>query len=109
MNNVLACGTAPENYAGKICNLKPARVIFIDAVDMGLKAGAVKILPAAVAGQGITTHNAGLNILAGYIEAECGARVYVLGIQPETLSGKMTGKISKTGDKIAAVLGEQNA
>ena len=35
--------------------------------------------------QGITSHNAGIAIMSGFIKNSCGAEIYLLGIQPESL------------------------
>ncbi len=85
-------GTAPENLTGEISEfLRRARVgsrcaILVDAADLGLRPGAVRLLtPASVAGESFSTHGLPLSILARYLAEAAGCEVNLLAIQPAAL------------------------
>ena len=42
---VLDCGIAPENYTSVVKQHKPKKLIIIDAVEMGLNPGEIRIVP----------------------------------------------------------------
>ena len=43
--DVMDCGTTPENYTGVVKKRKPEHLVIIDAIDMGLTPGSVRIVP----------------------------------------------------------------
>jgi len=78
------CGTAPENYVAQVEALGAAHVVFVDAADLGAAAGTVAFMPAGeLPVQSVSTHSAGLAPLVEFLEAGCGARCWLLAIQPE--------------------------
>ena len=42
---ILDCGTVPENFTSVVKKQKPQRLILIDAVDMNLDPGEIRIMP----------------------------------------------------------------
>ena len=55
------CGTVPENYYGKIIKYKPKKIIIIDAADMGLATGEIRIIPKSKIGRAsFSTHSCGV-------------------------------------------------
>jgi len=82
------CGTAPENFTAVVRREHPDILVIVDAVDMGLPAGAVRIVPPdRIEDCGIGTHTLPLTALISFIGDDAGA-VIVVGIQPATLDSK---------------------
>ena len=88
-------GTAPENLTGEILRFQPSHILLVDAADLGLKPGTVKLIkPEAIGGVSFSTHVLPLKILADYLSQSlpcpacnaehnmAGRQVMVLGIQP---------------------------
>lgn len=82
------CGTAPENFTSVVRRARPDLLFIVDAVDMALPAGAVRIVPPdRIEDCGIGTHALPLTALISFIGDDAGA-VIVVGIQPATLDSK---------------------
>jgi hydrogenase 3 maturation protease len=80
---VFLAGTAPENFTGKIRELSPSHVIFIDAADMGKEPGTIEIIGKdRIASVTLSTHNLPFSLLAEYLTKETGCKVIIIGIQP---------------------------
>ena len=81
------CGeAAPENQTGFIKQFKPDLVLVIDAIDMGIEPGEVRVIPLdEVGGVSFSTHILPLPILMDYLKREIGCDVLLLGIQIATL------------------------
>lgn len=76
-------GTAPENLTGEILRYKPSHILLIDAADLGLKPGTIKLIePGNIGGISFSTHVLPLKILADYLARSHDCQVTVLGIQP---------------------------
>lgn len=79
-------GVAPENYLEKIVACDPETVLFIDALDFGGAAGETRVFrPDELAVRGISSHAPSLGLACEYLKLRCGARILVLGIQPESV------------------------
>lgn len=77
------CGTTPENITGIIRREKPERVLIIDAADMGIIPGELRIITKEkIEDAGIGTHQLSLSHLLSYLENLSG-EVILIGIQPE--------------------------
>jgi len=79
-------GDAPERHLGEARGAGSDTILLLDAVDFGGSPGEITILraeelPARVG----TTHNPSLGLLMRYLEAESGAQVLLLGIQPASI------------------------
>ncbi|HTX43441.1 MAG TPA: hydrogenase 3 maturation endopeptidase HyCI, partial [Methanocella sp.] len=86
VRHALDANSAPENYTGAIKRLKPAAIVFLDALDFGERPGTSRIVEAAdVLAHGATTHNLSLDIAMEYLKKETGADVFLLGVQPERI------------------------
>lgn len=77
-------GSAPENDIGAIRALCPARLLIVDATDMGLNPGDIRLIdPDDIAQMFMmTTHNMPLNYLVDQLKDAVG-EVLFLGIQPD--------------------------
>jgi len=81
---VIDGGSAPENDVVAIRELRPARLLIVDATDMGLSPGEVRVIdPQDIAELFLmTTHNMPLNYLIDQVKEEVGEVIF-LGIQPD--------------------------
>jgi hydrogenase 3 maturation protease len=101
---VLDCGTTPENYTAVVKRQKPKTLVLIDAADMGLPAGDIRIIPKEKLGSMlISTHGIPLLVLIQYLEKEA-EHVILIGIQPETMTGKISNPVKKSAKQLIQLL-----
>lgn len=83
--DVVVAGTAPEAYAGAIAASAPDTVLLVDAAQLGQPPGAVALVAEADLAQrpGWEVHRPPLALLMHYLTLRTGARVLLLGIQPQ--------------------------
>lgn len=81
---VIDGGSAPENDIAAIRGLKPSRLLIVDATDMGINPGEIRIVdPDDIADMFLmTTHNMPLNYLIEQLQEDIGEVIF-LGIQPD--------------------------
>jgi len=81
---VIDGGSAPENDVVAIRELRPDRLLIVDATDMGLNPGEIRIVdPDDIADLFMmTTHNMPLNYLVDQLREDVGEVIF-LGIQPD--------------------------
>jgi len=97
---VLDCGTVPENYTSVVKRYKPKNLIIVDAVEMGLNPGEIRIVPKEKIGKmHISTHGIPLSVLINYLEEHVD-NILFIGIQAKTMSNEMSGPVKKSGDKL---------
>jgi len=102
--DVMDCGTTPENYTGVVKKRKPEHLVIIDAIDMGLTPGSVRIVPKENIGtMHVSTHGIPLSVLITYLERFV-EKVSLLGIQPKTMSGELTDTVKKSGEKLIEII-----
>jgi len=88
---LMAGSTAPENFTGVIKNFFPEMLIIIDAAQMNIPIGEVRILEAdEIGGMSFSTHMLPLPMMLSYLEHEVGCEVIFIGIQPESTEQCMT-------------------
>jgi len=93
--NAIDCGTTPENYTSVVKQINPKKLIIIDAADMGLKPGEIRIVPKEKIGvMTISTHGIPTSVLMNYLEKYI-KEVILIGIQPQNMSGEITTKIKE--------------
>lgn len=82
---VIDAGTAPENFTGKIRQIKPDTLVIVDAVDFGEQPGSVKIMGVEEFGvRSFSTHNVSLKTFVGFLKEDLpNLEVLVVGIQPK--------------------------
>ncbi|TDQ57006.1 hydrogenase 3 maturation protease [Mesocricetibacter intestinalis] len=80
-------GSAPENHAHTVRALKPRRLLLVDASDMGLAPGEIRIIDKDLIADMffMSTHNMPLNFLIEQLEEDIGEIIFV-GIQPDIVS-----------------------
>ena len=97
---IIDCGTNPENYTSIVKRKNPNNLLIIDAVEMGLKPGEIRIVPKEKIGvMTISTHGIPISVLIGYLEQYI-INIIFIGIQPEKMSGEMTASVKKSGDRL---------
>ncbi len=81
---VIDGGSAPENDIVAIRELRPERLLIVDATDMGLNPGDIRVIdPDDIAEMFMmTTHNMPLNYLVDQLKEDVGEVIF-LGIQPD--------------------------
>jgi len=101
---VLDCGIVPENYTSVVKRHDTKNLIIIDAVEMGLKPGAIRIVPKEKIGvMHISTHGIPISVLIGYLEQYV-ENIIFIGIQTKTMSGEMTSVVKKNTDKLMELI-----
>ena len=82
---VIDVGTAPENYTGKIKQIRPDTLVIVDAIDFNAEAGSIKVIEVEQIGsQSLSTHNISLKTFVEYLRADLpDLNVLIIGIQPK--------------------------
>ena len=80
-------GSAPENANHVVRALQPEKLLIVDATDMELEAGALKIVDKTLIGEMffMSTHNMPLNFLIEQLEQDIPHIIFV-GVQPDLVS-----------------------
>jgi len=87
-------GTAPESYTSVIRQHRPDLLIMVDAADMGLQPGALRIIPPEkISVLSFSTHHMPLSMFVSYVNEFCG-KTLLVGVQPEGTG--MNKHLSKT-------------
>lgn len=76
-------GIAPENVVYKVRELQPARVVLVDAAEIGEKAGTLQVIPPETIAEMFifSTHNMPLNFLIDELKTFVPEVIFV-GVQP---------------------------
>jgi len=101
------CGTTPENYTSKLRANPPEILIIIDAADMGLKSGSVRILSfEEIGGLIFTSHGIPLSVLLEQYSATI--KIIFIGIQPKqtNLGEPLSAEVSAAAEFIVKKLSE---
>ena len=103
-DTILDCGVIPENYTAVVKRMKPRTLILIDAAEMNLPAGEIRIIPKEKLGtMHISTHGIPIAILMTYLEREV-QNILVIGIQSKCMSGAMSSIVQKSGNHLVELL-----
>lgn len=96
-------GSAPENESHRVKALRPDALVIIDAADMGLEPGDVRLIDAeSIADMFImTTHNLPLSFLIDQLKEDI-PEVFFIGIQPDVVAFAfpMTPAVSEAVDVV---------
>ncbi|MEO0093694.1 MAG: hydrogenase maturation peptidase HycI [candidate division WOR-3 bacterium] len=107
---VIDAGTVPENFIEKICELKPKRIIIVDACDFKGQPGTFRIFSERqmekITGHLISTHTLSLNLTVAMIKKQLDCRVQLLGIQPERIDfgTALSPKVNQAKDRVVKYL-----
>lgn len=101
-------GAAPESYTSVIRQHRPELLILVDAADMGLPAGARRVIPPEkISVLSFSTHHMPLSMFISYVEEFCG-KVLLIGVQPEQtdVASRLSEAVRKSMTELAdAILG----
>lgn len=101
---VLNCGTVPENFTSVVKKHNPKNLIIVDAVEMGLDAGEIRIVPKEKIGvMHISTHGIPISVLISYLEQYV-EKIYFIGIQPKSMSGEINKIVKKSGKELITII-----
>lgn len=106
---LLDAGHAPENCLGPIIRFRPDVILLIDAArGDGAPGTTVWLRPEEAEGRGGSTHTLSLAMLAGYLAAESGAAVHILGIEPANVAfGEgLSPAVEQAVAEVSATLGD---
>lgn len=99
------CGNVPENFTGVIKRHRPELLVLVDAAEMGLEPGKIRLVPIKKTETVfLSTHSIPLNVFIKAVEKFC-EKIIVIGIQPKSFSGNgLSGEVKKGAGKILRVL-----
>jgi hydrogenase maturation protease len=86
--DVIVAERTPERYMTQLSRGDFQTVLFLDAVEMGAAPGGVVLLEGREIGARypqVSTHKLSLGALARLIETESSTRVFLLGVQPQSV------------------------
>jgi hydrogenase 3 maturation protease len=104
---ILNADSKPENIIDKAVQIKPQKVVIIDAADFGGRAGEIRLIKKTdIQSTSLSTHSFSLNIIARIIEEDTGAKVFFLGIQPRNvrLGEGLSKSVRKAAQKIISCI-----
>lgn len=102
--NVINAETVPENFTGTIKKINPDVLIIIDAIDMGLKPGKIRIVPPERIGEmHISTHGIPISVLINYLKKNI-KKIILIGIQPSKMSGEISKKAMIASEELIDIL-----
>ena len=104
---LIDAGTSPENYAGKIVKENPDTVLLADAAHLDLDPGSYEILRKDdIARSGFTTHDQSPDMFINYLQGETSADVYMLAVQPGSVSfgEDMSASVKGAIDEITGII-----
>lgn len=96
-------GPAPESYTSIIRREHPDLLILVDAADMALPPGTIRVIPPEKIGHlSFSTHAMPLSTFISYVQEHCG-KVLLVGVQPaQTETGAhLSDPVRKSADRLA--------
>lgn len=100
-------GTVPENFTSKIKGFEPSHIVIVDAVDLGLRPGAIKTVDSTtIVGQLTSTHRLPLSVFIDYLHEQTRANILMVGIQPASteMGAPVSREVGEAIDKLVEVL-----
>ncbi|MFO7997070.1 MAG: hydrogenase maturation peptidase HycI [Dehalococcoidia bacterium] len=104
-------GPAPESYTSVVRRRRPDLLILVDAADMGLPPGALRIItPEKISVPSFSTHHMPLSALVSYVQEFCG-EVLLVGVQPEQVEtgSRLSKAVRKGVEELAGAILEGRA
>jgi hydrogenase 3 maturation protease len=104
---VINAETVPENYTGLIRKENPSHIIFIDAVEMKLNPGHIRLVYRdEIADYSISTHAMPLSFMIKYLESFTDAKILLIGIQPKNIemSHPISEEVKKSVYRLTRIL-----
>lgn len=107
VSHAIDSGTTPENLTGAIKKLKPAVIVFIDALFLkDLPPGTPALLESDDIRHLGSSHVLSLDTIMDYLKDETRADVFLIGVQPESVEYRegMSIVLLKAAEKIARLI-----
>jgi len=104
---VINAETVPENYTGIIREKNPSHIIFIDAVEMDVNPGEIKLIPSNnIANYSVSTHAMPISFMIKYIESFTDAKIILIGIQPKNIdfSQEISDEVKNGINKLSIII-----
>ena len=102
-------GSAPESYTSVIRRNRPEQLVLVDAADMGLPPGSIRLLsPEKIATPSFSTHSMPLSTLISYVQEFCG-QIHIIGIQPKSTKAgsRLSVPVRKSSERVAKLILEE--
>jgi hydrogenase 3 maturation protease len=81
----ISCETVPENFTSVVRRESPELLVIVDATDMGLEPGEMRIIPEEKLNSDVEgTHGIPLRHLVSYLRDSAGKIIFI-GIQPKSM------------------------
>ena len=106
---LLKTGTVPESFTGVLRDFKPTHVLMVDAAHLDAAPGEARIIPTQmICDVCISTHKLPLTVLSNYLKETMGARVALIGIQPQSIAfgTEITPELETAAGKVASIISE---
>jgi hydrogenase 3 maturation protease len=104
---VLDGGMVPESFTGRIKQEHPKTLILIDATEMSLPPGEIRLIPRERIGTlHLSTHEIPLSMLIKYLENDI-PHIFLIGIQPQTMHGGVSDPVKKSAETLMALIQEK--
>jgi hydrogenase 3 maturation protease len=101
---IIDAGIAPENFTGVIKQHNPDTLLIIDAIDMSITPGEIRMVPPERIGlMHISTHGIPLSVFIKYLEQYM-KKIILIGIQPQHMQGIMSKQVRKSADVLITSL-----
>ena len=105
---VIDCGTTPENFTSVVKKENPENLIIVDAVDMNLPFGEIRLVSKEKIGKFcISTHGIPISLLIDYLEKYID-NIFFIGIQPKKMNGEISEEIKKSAGDLIKLILEKN-
>ena len=104
---IINAETVPENYTGLIRKEEPSHIIFIDAVEMDMNPGEIKLIESnEIANYSISTHAMPISFMIKYIESFTDAKILLIGVQPKNidLSNQVSDEVKNGVKELSRIL-----
>jgi len=84
---VIDAEEVPENYLGPVIADNPEVLLILDAASMDAAPGSLAIIEMDnIAGSGLSTHSASLNLFLLVLQSEIQPDTFILGVQPQNIT-----------------------
>ncbi len=106
----ISCETVPENFTGVVEKDRPETLVIVDAADMGIEPGDLRIIPKARLGSaGFGTHGMPLSNLVSHLQEVVGDIIFI-GIQPGNveLGSDISPSVEKSKKRLFRILKEHD-
>lgn len=101
------CATVPENCVAEIRRHHADKIVIVDAADMGLTAGEIRIIPKEKIGAAsFSTHSVPLSVFISHLHELNLRDIVLIGIQPKLFYGEISEEVQKAGERLMTMLRE---